>query len=48
MHDIAESARHSVGEPLLNRGRRRGCGGDRIADALRGRGRGLRFVRRAG
>ena len=46
VHDVAEGARQSVGEPLLNRGRRRGCDGGRIADALRGRGRALRFVRR--
>ena len=46
VHDVAEGARQSVGEPLLNRGRRRGCDGGRIADALCGRGRALRFVPR--
>ena len=44
MHDVAEGVRHSVGGSLLNRRRRRGCGGGPIADA--GRERVLRFVRR--
>jgi hypothetical protein len=46
VHDVAEGARHSVGEPLLNRRRRRGCDGGRIAGALRGRRRDLRSARR--
>lgn len=46
VHDVAESARHSVGESLRNRGRRRGRAGGRIADALRGRRRALRSARR--
>jgi hypothetical protein len=45
-HDVTEGVRHSFSEPLLNRGHRWDCGGARIADALRGRGRSHRFVRR--
>jgi len=47
MHQVAECVRHSIGEPLLNTRRRRNrrqC--SRIAGALRGLWRSLRFFRR--
>ena len=46
MHQVAESVRHSIGDPLLNARRfnRRHC--SRTARVLLGRGRFLRFFER--
>jgi hypothetical protein len=46
MHQVAECVRHSISDPLLNRRRRNRRRRSRIAGALRGMGRTIRFFRR--
>ena len=48
MHQVAESVRHSIGDPLLNARRLDRRRGRRTAGVLRGLGRFLRFFGRRG